>query len=286
MGRKRSSRPLSDIDPRELQTPTGQPRKRRGPRNKPAPSEWQRRGFEEKEERLSQRPPNPGVLFEPGKQAGQWTPRSPHSDQRLWEVQLFSAFATSSPSVARQFIDDLQQLCSQDWDPQHGWKINETEFNAALAMVNDIEPQTIREAALAAQMVAVHWTSLRLAKDALNNGGMVMEKSASLLSKLTRTYAMQMEALQKERGKGGGSTRQEIHVTRENHVHYHDHRERGSDENGTRPQGPRAETIEGRASMLGHSEGNGQALPSSGDAGQEGMPQARRGKSRREEGEG
>ncbi|MBY6219016.1 hypothetical protein [Qipengyuania aquimaris] len=184
----------------------------------------------------------------------------------------------------RQFLHDLRELCSQDYDPQHGWKVNETELNAALAMVNDIEPQTIREAALAAQMVAVHWMQMRLSKDALNRGGMVMEQNANLASKLARTYAMQMETLQKERGRGPAPHRQEIHVTRENHIHYHDNRGKGSDGNGTRPQEPRAEAIEGSAKVLGHSEGDGQALPSSGNEGEACLPKARRSKSRGKEG--
>lgn len=276
-----TKRPSSDIDPRDLRKPAGQPR--RGPRNRPKPSDYQARGRDDAEARVDGAPVNPGIILEPAS-GGDWLPTAPHGDGELWTLQLHAAFATGSPSVVQKFMDDLRDLCSEDYDAKHGWKTNESEWNAALAMVNDIQPQSIREAALAAQMVAVHWMQMRLAKDALNRGGTVLEKSASLASKLARTYAMQMETLQKERGRGPAPHRQEIHVTRENHIHYHDNRGKGSDENGTRPQETRAEAIEGCAKVLGHSEGNGQALPSSSREGQAGVPQARRGKSGRQEG--
>lgn len=60
-------------------------------------------------------------------------------------------------------------------------------------MVADAQPKTTAEAALVAQSVAVHLVTMRLAKQALNNGGMVMEREAALMGKLARTYTQQME---------------------------------------------------------------------------------------------
>ena len=105
-------------------------------------------------------------------------------------------------------------------------------------------------------MVAVHWMQMRLAAQALNNGNMVMAEDAALAGKLARTYVQQLQALRDVQGKRR-STRQTIKVSRENHIHYHDHR--GDKENGGQPHEARAESIEGSASLPGD-EPRGQVL--------------------------
>lgn len=280
------SRASGDIDPRRLDVEPKRRRRRRKDRAKPDPKPALKADEAKATARAKRRPLSPGVMLEPGKHG--WRTESPHNDPNLWELQLADAFGTRSHSVMRVFMRDLRRLCSQDWDEDlDRWKANETELNAALAMVADIQPQNTAEAALAAQMVAIHWMQMRLTQQALNNGGMIMEKDAALASKLARTYTMQLDALQGMRG-GKKPSRQSIRVKRESHHHQHIHIHREGDAGKTdeQPQEARAATVEGRAALSGPREVHGQVVPFAGRAREEGLPQARRSKPRSAEGEG
>jgi hypothetical protein len=203
-------------------------------------------------------------------------------------VQLAVAFGTRSVSLIETFVRQLKSLCPQDWDEDLGrWKTSEREWNALLAMVADHQPENASQAALAAQMASVHLMQMRLAKQALNSGGMVMEKDAALASKLARTFAMQCETMQALKGKKQ-TAKQSISVTRESHhhQHIHVHRDGGSEENDAQPQEARARTIEGCAALPGPREVNGKVVPFPGGEGEEGLPQARWRKSGGSEGQG
>lgn len=212
--------PRSDIDPQRVDVATA-PRKRRL-RVKPEPSGALKAEKPGAHRRALQRPIPPGVMFEPDDEGG-YSIASPHSDSDLWELQLASTFSTRSESVIRYFIGSLRDLCGSSWDASNErWKPNETELTAVIAMVQDMRPKTTAEAALAAQAVAVHLCTMRLAKQALNSGGIVMDCDAALMGKLARTYAQQMETLRGMQGKRR-TTRQSIKVKKElhQHVHYH-----------------------------------------------------------------
>lgn len=212
---------MADIDPKAINV---EPGRRRRKRIRPDPSPVLKAGEKKALARAMKRPLSPGVMLEP--EGEDWRVSSPHSDVALWELQIADAFGTRSQAVMRAFLFQLQKLAPKDWDEAtQRWKTDETEWNAALAMVADIRPRNISEAALAAQMVAVHWMQMRLSAQALNGGGMIMERDAALASKLARTYAAQMETLQTLRG-GRKTARQKITVRKESHqhVHYHDHR--------------------------------------------------------------
>ncbi|HEY0959758.1 MAG TPA: hypothetical protein VGE05_10880 [Novosphingobium sp.] len=226
---KRDNRPPEDIDPKRLDVPTV-PRKRRN-RAKPEPSESLRAGKAKALSRILKRPQSPGIMYEPNGSGG-LRATSPHSDVELWELQLADAFGTRSSSVMRAFIGQLKRLVPDVWDESaQRSKPHETELNAALAMVADVQPRNVTEAALAAQMVAIHWMQMRLSAQALNRGYNVLQPDAAIASKLARTYTMQMEVLAKLRGKQR-ATRQTIKVRKElhQHVHYHDNRGAGENE--------------------------------------------------------
>lgn len=211
-----------DIDPKAVNVAERKPRKRR--RVAPEPSAQLLAGKEKARKRALSRPLSPGVMFEPKGQGYLIT--APHSDLELWELQVADAFGTRSQSVMRTFLSQLKALVPTAWDETAGrWKPHETELNAALAMVADVKPRNVREAALASQMVAVHWMQMRLSAAALNNGGMVMEKDAALASKMARTFTMQLETFAAIRGRGR-TVKQSIKVVKESHqhVHYHDNR--------------------------------------------------------------
>lgn len=260
------ARPESDVDPHNMDA---RPRKRRRKdRSKPKPHPLNAADKQESIERLKSLPANPGVMFEPDKGNG-WKVTSPHSDLDLWEAQIAAAFGTNSQSVMRVFLSDLKGLCRGAWDEDvERWKPNEREVNAALAMVNDIQPRNTMEAALAAQMVAVHWMQMRLSADALNNGGMVLERQAAIASKMARTFTMQLEQLRALRG-NKKPVKQTIKVTRESHhhQHIHVHRVEGAGESDAQPQEARAATIEGRATLQGPCEVHRLPVPKGRNAG-------------------
>lgn len=172
--------------------------------------------------RALNRPAAPGIMLEPAGES--YEVAAPHTDRDLWELQIADAFGTRSLSVIRSFVAQLQALCSQAWDKPNGaWKPNETELNAALAMVAEWQPRTMAEAALAAQMVVTHLLVMRLGAQALNRGSMVFEQDAALTGKLARTYALQIETFRSLREKRR-TVRQSIKVSKEQHVHVHYHK--------------------------------------------------------------
>lgn len=235
-------RPESDVDPRKLNV---EPRKRRRKdRKRPDPPQANKEAEERSLDRVRSMPISPGVMAEPT--PGGWRTVAPHNDPGLWEVQLAEAFGTRSASLARTFLAQLRKLCAEDWDDDLGrWKFDETEWNALLALVADHEPQNATQAALAAQMAAVHMLTMRLASEAFNRGHTTMDREAGLTSKLARTFAQQCETMAILKG-GKRTSRQAISVVRESHhhQHIHVHREGGSEENGSQSD---AKAIEGTA---------------------------------------
>ena len=86
---------------------------------------------------------------------------------------------------------------------------NQEHYDNTTTAIKDINPQDKIEAMLATQMVAVH----NVAMQALARASCLLEskdiatatlgtKAFNVASTLTRTYTMQMEALNKHRGKG------------------------------------------------------------------------------------
>ncbi|RVQ65731.1 hypothetical protein EKN06_12410 [Croceicoccus ponticola] len=244
---------MADIDPKAVNVEPGRKRKKR---NRPDPSPVLKAGEQKALARAMKRPLSPGVMLEP--EGEEWRVSSPHSDVALWELQIADAFGTRSQAVMRAFLFQLQKLAPKHWDEAtQRWKADETEWNAALAMVADIRPRNITEAALAAQMVAVHWMQMRLSAQALNGGGMIMERDAALASKLARTYAAQMETLQTVRG-GKKVTRQKITVRKETHQHVHYHR--GEEGNGDQSHGRTAAVDDSRKALPSPDKG-GDVVP-------------------------
>ena len=132
------------------------------------------------------------------------------------------------------------------------------------------------EAALAAQMVAVHLMTMSVAERCLRVYSCAEPHLAAVASKLARTFAMQTDALAKLRGRK--TSRQKITVSYEKHEHQHVHVHRGEEENGSQPQ----------AAMEGRLVGNGGSrplpspdtaeglVPIAGSEGNAGVPDARR----------
>ena len=206
--------------------------------------------------RAMKRPISPGVMLEPNKRGG-FTTTSPHSDLAAWELQLADAFGTRSASVMKCFIQHLRSLVAESWHDQlQQWKPNETELNAALAMIAGQRPRNEAEAALAAQMVAVHWMQMRISAQALKHDRMD-GRDAAIAGRLARTFVMQVEAMEKLKGRGR-SVRQSITVRKELHQHVHYHR--GDGEVAEQPQAKPAQRIEGGSEVPGESA-DGKVVP-------------------------
>jgi hypothetical protein len=252
------ARPESDIDPRKLDAvPTR--RRRRKDRAKPEPKASLKAGKDAAVSRAMARPLAPGVMLEPCGEG--WRAASPHSDPDLWELQLADAFGTRSQSVMRTFLLDLRALCREAWDDDlKRWKASEDDLNAALAMVSDWQPENTAQAALAAQAVAVHWMAIRLSSQALNRGGMIMERDAALAGKLSRTYAQLCETMQALKGQRQ-PIRQTFTVekTLKQEVHYYDQRGGGADDSSGQPhersEPKTARIIDQRDPLRGEDEG-------------------------------
>jgi hypothetical protein len=210
------------------------------------------------EKRIRTRPMHPMIMLEPaGFDREHMVPL--HNDERLHDLQLAEAFGTRSRSVIYTFMSQLEALCSEKWwdEEAHQWRLNEHTFNTVLTLVSAIKPRNEMEAALAAQMAAVHLLTMKVTARAIKYDADT--RTAATAGKLARTFAMQMETLQGLRGKRR-TTRQSIKVTKElhQHVHYHDHR--GDEESDCQPHGAAGGAIVECAEVQSQ-EPRGQVVP-------------------------
>jgi hypothetical protein len=137
--------------------------------------------------------------------------------------------ATRSYSTFSVFLEQLTQLCPTVRDKNGDSIPSELELNAALNIVNGMRPRNEMEAALAAQMVAVHFMTMRVAAQALQTHW-IDARLTAISGKLARTFAMQCGTLARLRGRVG---KQMIKVRYERHDHKHVHLGEGGHQKGT-----------------------------------------------------
>ncbi len=118
---------------------------------------------------------SPGVAVEVDTVApGSYVVSSPHSDVDAWQAMICDALGTRSASTAQTFLYELTELCQQDWHPNKNgggeWSPNERQLNFVLNIVAGIKPRNEFEAALAAQMVAIHMLQMKVSARALRSG--------------------------------------------------------------------------------------------------------------------
>jgi hypothetical protein len=210
---------------------------RKGDKGKPKLPEVLKSLGREAIERHEKRSATPEI--EIGSKDGQWTFASPYNEDDLdeWQALLFEAFATRSAAAFHAFTSQLAQLCHTDWHGEGvGWLPRSWELRAAIQIVRSVRPRNEAEAALAAQMVAVHLMQMKLSAQALQHS-YPDPRTCAIAGKLARTYATQLEMIAKLRGKG---SRQRITVRKySRHEHKHIHLHQGGDENGDQPHEPR-----------------------------------------------
>lgn len=258
------------VDPAKLDA-AEPPSSKRKNRERPEPAAELRDWKEGADKRAHARPYPPGIMLEPaGLDQEAWTP--PHNDESLWTLQLADAFGTRSHSVIATFLRQLEALCGQDyWDDEaQQWRLDEQEFNAALAIVNSVQPLNEMEAAFAAQMVAVHLMTMKVSARALRYD--CDTRTAATAARLAKTFTGQLEILQSMRGEKP-ETHQTITVKKELHQHVHYHR--GEEKSDGQPHERTATVVDQRPALPG-SQSSGESLPLSSREGQDTLPNARR----------
>lgn len=231
------SAPISQdglLQPRDLDASF--PQNRRRARNRPEPAQELRDWEKQARAKAQARPYPPGIILEPaGYDEEHWT--APHNDTDLWNLQLADAFGTRSQAVISTFMNQIGALCgNSSWDDAaRQWRLDENEFSAILAIVASIRPRNEIEAALAAQMTAIHIMQMKCAANALKYSS--DNRSASVAGKLARTFVQQIDALQRLRAPNR-TKRQSIKVKKELHQHVHYHNARGDKNPEPQPHGP------------------------------------------------
>ena len=276
------ARPKSDIDPGKLNIADRPKRRRRKRRDRPDPPPQLKAAEAKALARLRKMPISPGMLIETrDDRIDGWDYVSPWNDPELHEIHLHTTFGSRSHAIVNAFLDEIRRLCRRDYDDDiKQSKVNETDFNAALAWIAAVEPRNPMEAATALQMLALHKLQMRLSRDAFNSGGMIMNREAALAGKLSQRFAMLNQSIRDGRGVRKPTSRQSIKVARETHHHQHIHVHRGAELNGGQPQGRRGAVID-QCAALPRPDEAGDGLPLPGDEGQACMPHSRRQKPRR-----
>jgi hypothetical protein len=240
------------------------------PANLEAPAEQARK-------RHRRRIANPGVAIEVEKvtEFG-YRLASPHSDTEAWQAMVCDALGTRSEATALTFLHHLVKLCDQDWhhDDENGggeWVPDECQLNMILNMVAGIRPRNEMQAALAAQMVAVHLMMMAVSERCMRTFGCAEPRLLSAASKLARTFAIQTEALGKLQGRK--TSRQKITVSYERHDHQHVHMHRGEEEIGGQPH---AKGSDAPVATLLSQDTSASAVPIASSNRQAHVPDARR----------
>ena len=107
-----------------------------------------------------------------------------HPDKLVGGALLMDALATADEDFLNGIVDQIASASAHGQDIERG-------LNFMLSVIKGIEPRDQLEAMLAAQMAAVHVTTMTFAR--------VATVHISAFNKLTRTFAMQMEALKRYR---------------------------------------------------------------------------------------
>jgi hypothetical protein len=133
-----------------------------------------------------------------------------HPDRSTGLAAFYSAFGTTDPAFADWLFRQLMNAGCQGTQSKPP---EAKDLNGAAAAMAGIAPQNETEAMLAAQMVAVHAAAMGQLQR-LKNTELLRHHDCygNLATKFLRTYAAQVEALQRLRGKGQQTVRVE-HVT-------------------------------------------------------------------------
>jgi hypothetical protein len=137
------------------------------------------------ERHFARREAKPSVRLKVSKNGSDPQIRFDHPDEQIGRALVMEALASADWDFLDGILNQLGNASAHDQD------IDERELNFMLSVIKGIEPRDQLEAMLAAQMAAVHVTTMTFARVAAVN--------ISAFNKLTRTFAMQIEALKRYR---------------------------------------------------------------------------------------
>jgi len=138
---------------------------------------------------------------------------SPDSDNAfLWSVQLCEALGIADIDLATSIVTQTGNTSTEAHSDPLG------EANKVLAALQALAPESLLESMLAAQMFAVHNTSMKMLSRAAipDQTAYGVDSCINRATKLQRTFLAQVEAWNKLRGKSG---LQKVTVE---HVHVHE----------------------------------------------------------------
>ena len=117
-----------------------------------------------------------------------------HPNERIGRLLLMNAVGTADSAFFDGLLTHVVNIGLQ------GAGTDSRGTNFALSVVKSIAPKDEIEAMLATQMAAVHMASITFARRLAHVDNIPQQESASnAFNKLTRTFAMQMEALKRYR---------------------------------------------------------------------------------------
>jgi hypothetical protein len=120
-----------------------------------------------------------------------------HPDDTIGQVLLMEALGTADRHFFNGFLEQLLNTSSQ------GGEASEERVNFMLSVIKGIKPRDEIEAMLAAQMAAVHVSTMTFARRLAHVDNIPQQDSAErAFNKLARTFASQMEALKRYRTGG------------------------------------------------------------------------------------
>jgi len=136
----------------------------------------------------------PSGRFRVSKDGSSWQIGFDHPDQLVGRALVMDALASADEDFLNGIKNQLANASA------HGQDIDERGLNFMLSVIKGIGPRDQLEAMLAAQMAAVHVATMTFARHLAQAEETVLVDSAErAFNKLTRTFAMQMEALKRYR---------------------------------------------------------------------------------------
>jgi hypothetical protein len=144
---------------------------------------------------FARRAAKPSVRLRVSKNGSDSTIGIDHPNKPVGQALLMEALATTDTDFLNGIVEQLANAASG-----RGRDIDEHGLNFMLSVIKGIEPRDQLEAMLAAQMAAVHVASMTFARRLAQVETIPQQDSAErAFNKLTRTFAMQMEALKRYR---------------------------------------------------------------------------------------
>lgn len=178
------------------------------PKRKPAMPAVQRERARAAKAKMRDAWTAPGFAF--GGVPGEFSFQCPFRDQdkEHWWWLVAEALGSRNQSVILYSLDQLTALCSQRWSDQ-GWEPEPRELNTALAICATGQPENEMQAALVMQMVALHFSAMKLGGNIGRCNG-VDERTAATLARVTKAYASLARSLLELQGRTHARTHRQL----------------------------------------------------------------------------